>query len=142
MRVQKLVIHHSASKNTTTKADIEKWHKQRGFTQIGYHKVIEGNGDIVDGRPETTKGAHVKGANHSSLGVCVIGNFEDNSPTTAQINSLITVLTDWCNTHKLKAASIYGHFNVPGGSTETSCPGKNLKSQITLIKQKVTQKLK
>lgn len=143
MKVQKLVIHHSASDSATTKkSDIEKWHKQRGFTQIGYHKVIEGNGDIVDGRPDTTQGAHAKGANHSSLGVCVIGNFEKDTPSSKQINSLVSVLTTWCKTHKLKAANIYGHFDVPGGSTKTSCPGKNLKNQLVVIKQKVTENLK
>ena len=143
MKIQKLVVHHSASNSATTKkTDIEKWHKQRGFSQIGYHKVIEGNGNIVNGRSELIQGAHAKGANHASLGVCVVGNFETSAPSPIQVNALVTVLTDWCKTHKLSATSIYGHFNVPGGSTKTSCPGKNLKSQLTIIKQKVTLNLK
>lgn len=143
MKIQKLVVHHSASNSATTKkTDIEKWHKQRGFSQIGYHKVIEGNGNIVNGRSETIQGAHTKGANHASLGVCVVGNFETSSPSATQINALVTVLTGWCKAHKLNATSIYGHFNVPGGSTKTNCPGKNLKSQLAIIKQKVTVNLK
>lgn len=143
MKIRKLVVHHSASDSATTKkADIERWHKQRGFSQIGYHKVIEGDGSIVNGRPETVPGAHAKGANHASLGVCVVGNFETGSPSAIQTNSLVTILTDWCKTHKLDATSIYGHFNVPGSSTKTNCPGKNLKSQLGAIKQKVTVNLK
>ncbi len=143
MKVQKLVIHHSASNRATTKkADIARWHKERGFSQIGYHKIIEGNGAIVNGRSENIQGAHAKGANQGSLGVCVVGNFENEIPTQAQINGLISVLTTWCNAHSLNSKNIYGHFNVPGGSTTTSCPGKNLKSKLATIKPKVDQQLK
>lgn len=143
MKIKKLVVHHSASKAATTKkADLERWHKERGFTQIGYHKVIEANGGIVDGRSESTQGAHAKGANMGSLGVCVVGDFETESPLQVQINALVKVLTAWCKTHKLNSTNIYGHYNVPGGTTDTSCPGKNMKSQLSIVKQKVTQNLK
>ena len=142
MKITKLVVHHSASNSVTTKkSDIERWHIQRGFAEIGYHKVIEQNGTIVNGRAETKQGAHAKGANNASLGVCVVGNFEKEIPTTAQINSLVSVLTAWCKDNKLNATHIYGHFNVLGGSTKTSCPGKNLKIQLPIIKQKVTSNL-
>ncbi len=143
MKIQKLVVHHSASNSVTTKkADIERWHIQRGFSQIGYHKIIEGKGNIVNGRPETTQGAHAKGANQASLGVCVIGNFEKDVPTSNQVEALISVLTDWCKKHKLDTTSIYGHYNVPGGSTKTSCPGKNLINRLPIVKQKVALNLK
>ena len=143
MKIQKLVVHHSASNIVTTKkADIERWHKQRGFSQIGYHKIIEGNGNIVNGRPETTQGAHAKGANQASLGVCVIGDFEKDVPSSDQIAGLVSVLTDWCKKHKLDTTSIYGHYNVLGGSTKTICPGKNLISRLPIVKQKVALNLK
>jgi hypothetical protein len=58
MKVTKIVVHHSASdRKTTTKKDIEKWHKDRGFSQIGYHKIIEGTGMIKKGRSELIQGA-------------------------------------------------------------------------------------
>lgn len=143
MKVTKLVVHHSDSKAATTKkSDIERWHKERGFSTIGYHKVIEGDGKVVDGRSESTQGAHAKGANFGSLGVCVAGAFETEMPSQKQINSLVTVLTDWCKAHKLNTTSIYGHYNVPGGTTDTTCPGKNMKTQLSIVKQKVAQKLK
>ncbi|NOZ70078.1 MAG: N-acetylmuramoyl-L-alanine amidase [Deferribacteres bacterium] len=143
MKIQKLVVHHSATNSVTTKrADIERWHRQRGFSQIGYHKVIEGDGGIVDGRPETIQGAHARGANHASLGVCVVGNFETEVPSAPQIEALVDVLTGWCNTYKLDETCIYGHFNVPGGTTRTACPGRNLKNQLPAIKQKVAARLR
>ena len=143
MNVTKLVVHHSDSKAATTKkSNIESWHKQRGFTQIGYHKVVEGDGKIVDGRPESSQGAHAKGANLETLGVCVVGEFETEMPSQKQIDSLVKVLTDWCKKYKLNSTSIYGHYNVPGGTTDTSCPGKNMKLKLSVVKQKVTQNLK
>lgn len=142
MKIDKLVVHHSASNSITTKkTDIERWHIQRGFSQIGYHKVIEKNGTIVSGRPETEQGAHAKGANNASLGVCVIGNLETEVPTAVQISSLISVLTEWCKSYNLNTTHIYGHFNVLGGSTKTSCPGKNLINQLPILKKKVASNI-
>mgnify|MGYP001186347273 CR=1 FL=1 len=48
MNVNKRVIHHSASgRDSTSVADIARWHRERGFSQIGYHKVILGDGSPV-----------------------------------------------------------------------------------------------
>jgi N-acetylmuramoyl-L-alanine amidase len=142
MKVEWLVVHHSASdRATTTKEDIEKWHRDRGFSQIGYHKVIEGDGAIKDGRPESIAGAHAKGANNESLGVCVCGNFEEETPMAAQVDALKQVLTQWCKDHSLDESSIYGHFNVPGGETATACPGKNMKAILGSIKTAVRERL-
>ncbi len=143
MKIRKLIVHHSASNSVTTKkVDIEMWHKQRGFSQIGYRKIIEGKGNIVDGRPETTQGAHTRGANQASLGVCVIGDFERNVPSSRQIAALISVLTDWCKKYKIDTTNIYGHYNTPGGNTKTSCPGKNIINRLPIVKQKVAFNLK
>ncbi len=138
MLVTKIVVHHSGSDRLkTTKNDIEKWHKKRGFSQIGYHKVIEGSGDLKDGRPESMVGAHAKGANKDALGVCVVGDFEKESPTTAQIDALVELLVAWCVDHKINETAVYGHFEVPGGTTSTKCPGKHMKTNMNSIKDRV-----
>lgn len=54
-------------------ADITAWHKARGFTTIGYHKVVHLDGSVSDGRPETTVGAHVQGHNTGTLGYVYVG---------------------------------------------------------------------
>lgn len=142
MKITKIVVHHAAMpRDTTKKADVERVHIKRGFSQIGYHKVIEGNGLVRDGRPVTIMGAHAKGANVGSLGICVTGNFEDEFPSASQIASLVTLLTEWCMKYKLDSSKVYGHFNVPGGTTATLCPGKNMKSKLEGIKAKVRHNL-
>ena len=73
-----LVLHCSATKEGEDYSvkTIEKWHKERGFTQIGYHFVIHPNGDIDLGRDMVLSGAHVSGHNAHTLGICYIGGLD------------------------------------------------------------------
>jgi N-acetylmuramoyl-L-alanine amidase len=124
MIVNKLIVHHSAGKKSSTKDDIETGHKNLDYDEIGYHKVIGAKGVLYQGRSETKVGAHAKGANTDSLGVCLTGNFENESPDLEQIDTLIRVLARWCKTYSLEETNIYGHCNAPGATTATLCPGK------------------
>lgn len=74
-KIDKLVIHCSATKEgkSFTVADIDSWHKKRGFKKIGYHYVIYLDGSIHEGRKEDEIGAHVEGYNSNSIGICYIG---------------------------------------------------------------------
>lgn len=56
--------------------EIDEWHKQRGWSGIGYHWVIRRNGVIEDGRPINKVGAHVKGYNTGSLAICLVGGVD------------------------------------------------------------------
>ncbi|MFS1918571.1 MULTISPECIES: N-acetylmuramoyl-L-alanine amidase [unclassified Vibrio] len=54
-------------------AEIRRWHKKRGWRDVGYHFVIRRNGDVELGRPLSQTGAHVKGHNKGNIGVCMVG---------------------------------------------------------------------
>ena len=73
--IKSLIIHCSDTPDSENlKAiDIHKMHLNFGWDGIGYHKIIKRNGLIENGRPEFWIGAHVKGLNEKSLGVCVLG---------------------------------------------------------------------
>ena len=116
MNIKKLVVHCSDTpdERDITAAEIHQWHIQRGWSGIGYHKVIRRDGTIEDGRPEYWPGAHVFGHNIDSLGVCLIGKDEY---TPDQLDSLDRVLTRWKDKHPL--AEICGHSDL--NSTKT-CP--------------------
>jgi N-acetylmuramoyl-L-alanine amidase len=64
-----------ASKPLAQKMDeIRRWHVQgNGWSDIGYHYVIDRNGQIAEGRPVEKTGAHVKGRNTGSIGISLIG---------------------------------------------------------------------
>lgn len=56
-----------------TVADIRAWHKQRGWSDIGYHFVVYRDGRIMTGRPIGQIGSHVAGRNTGTIGACYIG---------------------------------------------------------------------
>ena len=95
-------------------------HLSFGWDGIGYHKVILRSGKIENGRPEYWEGAHVKGQNKNSLGVCLIGT---SIFTKNQFSSLKKILLEW--KMKYPKAVILGHRD----STKTSktCPNFDVK---------------
>ena len=73
-----IVVHCSASPEGRDfrASDIDRWHRAMGWKMIGYHYVIDLDGTIETGRPETMVGAHCEGHNEHSLGVCFIGGLD------------------------------------------------------------------
>lgn len=73
--INRIIIHCSATPagRHVTVADIDRWHRQRGFRKIGYHYVIYTDGSVHQGRDESETGAHCSGHNARSIGVCYIG---------------------------------------------------------------------
>ena len=99
-RINLLIVHCSATAEhkSFTVADIDRWHRQRGFDCIGYHYVIYLDGSIHTGRPIEKIGAHCKGHNADSIGICYIGGLaaDGKTPkdtrTAAQKSSLLALL--------------------------------------------------
>ena len=75
-----IVVHCSATK-PSQKVNfhvIRRWHlMKRAFIDIGYHWVIERDGTVKQGRPIDDWGAHVKGHNHESIGICLVGGLNE-----------------------------------------------------------------
>lgn len=112
--INEIIVHCSATKEGQdfTVADITKWHKQRGFTTIGYHYVIYRDGSLHEGRNINVSGAHCTGHNTHSIGICYIGGLSANGKckdtrTEKQKKALLNLLT---NLRKLyPKAKIIGH---------------------------------
>ncbi|MBI3462097.1 MAG: N-acetylmuramoyl-L-alanine amidase [Planctomycetes bacterium] len=68
-----------------------------------------------------------------TLGVCVVGNFENDMPGPQQVSSLVRVLADWCQRYHVEHTQIFGHRDLG----HTACPGKNLYAQLPSIRQDV-----
>ena len=73
--IKLLVVHCSDTEDnkSLTAIDLHRIHLNFGWDGIGYHKIINRSGKVENGRPEYWIGAHVKGKNNISLGVCLIG---------------------------------------------------------------------
>lgn len=73
--LNEIIIHCSGTpfiKNFRA-ADIDRWHKAKGWDGIGYHFVIDLDGTVEVGRPIEKAGAHCQGHNANSIGICYIG---------------------------------------------------------------------
>lgn len=122
-----IAIHCSATgpKHDCGAADIDKWHRAKGWKCIGYHYVIRRNGTVEEGREEATIGAHVENWNSVSVGVCLVGGVDANDPTKAvnnftpeQFASLKQLLVDL--KIRYPSAIIQGHRDFP--KVAKSCP--------------------
>ena len=83
MMIPNTIIHCSATPKGMdySAADIDKWHRQRGFRGISYHYVIRLDGSIEKGRDEIEMGAHCLGENLYSIGICYIGGLSEDKQT-------------------------------------------------------------
>lgn len=86
-RIDEIIVHCSATRSgwreeqsTAEKvAEIKRWHvEENGWSDIGYHAIIDRDGTVADGRDFGTAGAHCRGRNKHSLGVCLIGGHGSN----------------------------------------------------------------
>ena len=110
-------------------AEIKKWHiNERHFLDIGYHYIIRRSGVVEIGRPETEVGAHTKGENTNSIGICYIGT---KRMSTMQINSLIMLISKINERHKIPADEIYGHYEF---NSSKICPGQDMNVIRMLLK--------
>ena len=84
-KIDAIVIHCSATRagQDVRAADIDKWHKERGFAMIGYNYVIDLDGTVEVGRPLNRDGAHCNTAglsgvsyNKHSIGICYVGGLD------------------------------------------------------------------
>jgi len=81
--INKIIIHCSATREGENYevAEIRKWHLARGFSDIGYHFYIDLYGEIHKGRDINKIGAHCKGHNRNSIGICYCGGVEADGKT-------------------------------------------------------------
>lgn len=122
-----LVVHCSATKpNQDIGVDeIRDWHKERGFSDVGYHDIIRRNGLLEKGRPVDKPGAHAKGHNEHTIGVCLIGGIDqqgnpDFNFTDRQMRTLRDYINQSRDTHNLTQKQIVGHRDLPG--VDKACP--------------------
>jgi N-acetylmuramoyl-L-alanine amidase len=77
-KIEKIILHCSATppKMIVGVSTIRDWHLRRGFSDVGYHYVITKSGSVELGRPLEEVGAHSKGQNKSSIGICYVGGLD------------------------------------------------------------------
>lgn len=150
-----IVVHHSASPRSSPEAMQRDHVQNRGWDSLGYHFVI-GNGIAYpDGKiyvgqrwHQQSHGAHCKASagryfgvmrphnffNNQGIGVCLIGNFQSEQPTTQQTAALQALSAFLCEETGISASAIYGHGQVTNG---TECPGRYLTAKLPQLRSAV-----
>lgn len=127
--INKIIIHCTATDNNCPVDRILKYHLSLGFSDFGYHYLIDSNGIVLSGRPVDQIGAHCKGQNKDSIGIALIGGKDGKFDFTfSQLNSLFILVT------KLKfkyekmfhnVITIHGHNEF---NKNKACPNFNVKN--------------
>lgn len=129
--IRHLTIHHTGEHLSSSGISdhellrrIERHHQANlGWAAIGYHLLIGDSGAIYEGRPLRWQGAHCGGDNNrNNVGISVIGEFDSDVPTPAQLQSLSRLLAHYRATYQVPAREVYGHRDWKN----TACPGDAL----------------
>lgn len=130
-KIDEIIIHCTATPEgrPVTVADVNKWHKEKGYNGIGYHYLIGLNGETWEGRPEDMVGAHCINHNTNSIGVCYVGGLDvDGKPkdtrTAKQKISLGILVAELME--RYPNASIHGHNEFAA----KDCPCFNVKNEF------------
>ncbi len=133
-KINLLVVHCSATvpEQNIGIAEIRQWHEQRGWNDIGYHYVIRRDGTQETGRPLERAGAHAKGHNAFSIGICLVGgvdagNHPQNNFTPTQFASLRRLLLHL--QQRFPESRICGHRDLP--KVRKACPSFDVTSWWT-----------
>lgn len=136
-KIEEIIVHCTATKEGQNfkAADVDKWHKAKGWKGIGYHYLIDLDGTIEKGRPEEEVGAHCSGRNKKSIGVCYVGGVDnDNKPkdtrTKEQKDALWKLLVELIK--KYPDATIHGHNEFAA----KACPSFDVKKEYYNINLK------
>jgi len=132
------IVVHCSDSIWGSAAEIRRWHMEKGWRDIGYHRVIKNgwptqgmyvaaeNGSIEVGRDldgdnyiiGKEAGAHALGYNTNSIGICLIG-VKQFSPE--QVGSLLKLLQEFQSRYNIDAENILGHYETPLSHGKT-CP--------------------
>lgn len=119
--IDKIIVHCSDSDfiQHDDISVIKHWHvDERGFDDVGYHYFIKKDGTVQTGRVLNKIGAHCKGQNRKSIGVCLSGKHKFTSHQFEALHDLI--LKIW---GKLgKDIEVFGHYDF----SSKTCPNFNV----------------
>ena len=134
-QITKIILHCSATREgqDVSVETIRKWHLNRGWSDIGYHYVIYLDGSIHEGRPVNRSGAHTKGYNSKSIGICYTGGVEKDGKTPKDtrtpeqdtaLTNLITALLEMYPT-----ATLHGHNEF----ANKACPSFDVQKEYNFL---------
>ncbi len=140
--IQRVTVHHEGWTPVTftdarsTAARIEKIRRihteDRGWSDIGYHYVVDRAGRVWNARPLQYQGAHVRDQNEQNVGILVLGNFDKQAPSNVQLQSLVEVLRVIQRKFNVPKSKVYTHQEL----AKTACPGRALQANMAGVRSR------
>ncbi|HHH50315.1 MAG TPA: T9SS type A sorting domain-containing protein, partial [Saprospiraceae bacterium] len=150
------IVHHSAGTNSSSDwaavvRSIWDYHVNvNGWADIGYNYLVDPNGVLYEGRGDNIHGAHFCGTNSGTMGVCVMGDFTNITPTDDAKTTLKNLLA-WkiCDIDKDPEGSSFHQSsnmtlpNIAGhqDGCATACPGDSFYPQLTQIRMQISEQI-
>lgn len=140
----RVTVHHSgATRNYHTVENavihdidcIYAGHRDRRYGDIAYHFILDYAGRVWEGRELLYQGAHVLRQNVGNIGVMLLGNFNEQSPSAKQLAALKKLVTALRGKFAITPSRVYGHRDL-GAS---SCPGRNLYTHLARLRAQPTR---
>jgi N-acetyl-anhydromuramyl-L-alanine amidase AmpD len=124
----------------------DKEHRAKGWDGVGYHFVIGNGTATADGQIEVTPrwpiqkwGAHAKTLdnryNEYGIGICLVGNFDNERPSEKQLKSLSTLVAYLMQTYHISPGNVIGHRDTKA----TDCPGRWM--NVATVRQMATRSI-
>lgn len=142
--VNRITLHHEGwtsvwfTDQPTTRQRIEQIRtvhtRDRGWGDIGYHFIVDRAGEVWEARDVRYQGAHVGGNNEHNIGVVALGNFDNQTPSHAQLSSLVRVVQTLQRHYRVPAHRVYTHQEL----SPSACPGRNLQPRIAAMRNSGT----
>lgn len=129
--INKIIIHCTATAEgrAVTVKEVDEWHRQRGFSKIGYHYLIGLNGERSLGRNIEEAGAHCVGQNANSIGICYVGGLSADGKTPKDTRTMTQKIALRTLVEEIKAnypnITVHGHNEFAA----KACPSFNVKSE-------------
>ena len=140
-KINELIWHCTATPEgrEVSASDIDRWHRERGWNGIGYHKVVHLDGSVSEGRPISKIGAHVKGHNTGTIGYVYVGGVDRNlnpkdTRTQAQKATMIRLSQEALRDYGIRKIS--GHRDYAA----KACPSFDATSEYRWITQGLPHK--
>jgi N-acetylmuramoyl-L-alanine amidase len=108
-------------------------HRNKGWGDIGYHYVIDRGGRVWEGRDLKWQGAHVKDHNEGNIGICCLGNFDEQSPSDAQLDAVERMVSCLMERHRVPVNRVRSHQEWQGA--RTACPGRSLQREFVSMRR-------
>lgn len=124
--ISEIVIHCAATPNGDARFgidDIRKWHvEENGWDDVGYHRVIHVDGSVHQGRPMAAVGAHCRGHNDNSIGICMMGADRFTEAQWRALRDEVIKATEGL----ARRLSVYGHREF----SDKLCPGFEVRAWL------------